>query len=111
MGKGQLEAGVSDCKQSGPRPPASAPSSVDCGGSGSGAPPSMGVPGGSAGKTPPSTQQTVARFLGREDPLEKGQAARSSVLGLPCGSAGKESSALQETPVQPLGWGDPLEKE
>ena len=42
----------------------------------------MGVPGGSAGKTPPSMQQTVVRFLGREDPLEKGQAAHSGVLGL-----------------------------
>ena len=35
-------------------------------------------------------QETLVRFLGQEDPLEKGQAAHSSVLGLPGGSAGKE---------------------
>ena len=35
-------------------------------------------------------QETPVRFLGQEDPLEKGQATHSSVLGLPCGSAGKE---------------------
>ena len=37
-------------------------------------------------------QETPVRFLGQEDPLEKGQATHSSILGLPCGSAGKESS-------------------
>ena len=30
--------------------------------------------------------------LGREDPLEKGQATHSSSLGFPCASAGKEST-------------------
>ena len=28
-------------------------------------------------------QETPVQFLGREDPLEKGQAAHPSVLGLP----------------------------
>ena len=30
-------------------------------------------------------QETLVRFLGQEDLLEKGQAAHSSVLGLPWG--------------------------
>ena len=37
-------------------------------------------------------QEAPVRFLGREDPLEKGQATHSSNLGFPCGSAGKESA-------------------
>ena len=37
-------------------------------------------------------QETPVWFLGREDPLEKGQATHSSILGLPLGSAGKESA-------------------
>ena len=28
-------------------------------------------------------QETLAQFLSREDPLEKGQATHSSILGLP----------------------------
>ena len=34
-------------------------------------------------KTPPAMQDTRVRFLGQEDPLEKGQATHSIVLGLP----------------------------
>ena len=34
-------------------------------------------------KNLPAMQETPVRFLGWEDPLEKGQAAHSSVLGLP----------------------------
>ena len=34
-------------------------------------------------KNPPAMQETVVRFLGQEDPLEKGQATRSSTAGLP----------------------------
>ena len=34
-------------------------------------------------KNPPAMQETVVRFLGREDPLEKGQATHSSIAGLP----------------------------
>ena len=37
-------------------------------------------------------QETLVRFLGWEDLLEKGSATHSSILGLPCGSAGKESA-------------------
>ena len=37
-------------------------------------------------------QETLVRFLGQEDPLEKGQATHSNILGLPCGSDHKEST-------------------
>ena len=51
-------------------------------------------------------QETTVRFLGQEDPLEKGQATHSRIPGLPCGSAGKESACN----VGDLGSKDPLEK-
>ena len=31
-------------------------------------------------KNPPAMQETLVRFLGREDPLEKGKATHSSIL-------------------------------
>ena len=34
-------------------------------------------------RNPPAMRETLVRFLGREDPLEKGQAAPCSILGLP----------------------------
>ena len=34
-------------------------------------------------KNPPVIQETLVRFLGQEDPLEKGLATHSSILGLP----------------------------
>ena len=34
-------------------------------------------------KNLPAVQETLVRFLGQEDPLEKGQAIHSSILGLP----------------------------
>ena len=34
-------------------------------------------------KNPPAMQKTQVRFLGQEDPLEKGQATHSSILRLP----------------------------
>ena len=34
-------------------------------------------------KNPPAVQETAVRFLGREDPLEKGWATHCSILGLP----------------------------
>ena len=37
-------------------------------------------------------QETPLRFLGWEDPLEKGQAAHSSILGFPGSSVGKEAT-------------------
>ena len=42
-------------------------------------------------KNLPAMQETSVRFLGQEDPLEKGQATHSSILGFPCGSTGKQS--------------------
>ena len=43
-------------------------------------------------KNLPTMQETPVRFLGQEDPLEKGWATHSSILRLPCGSTGKEST-------------------
>ena len=40
----------------------------------------MGLPGGSNEKNPPAMQKTQVRSLGRQDPLEKGMAAHSSIL-------------------------------
>ena len=37
-------------------------------------------------------QETLVRFLGQEDPLEKGWTTSPVFLGSPCGSAGKEST-------------------
>ena len=34
-------------------------------------------------KNPPARQETLVRFLGQEDRLEKGNATHSSILGLP----------------------------
>ena len=34
-------------------------------------------------KNPPAMQETPVQFLGQEDPLEKGQSIRFSILGLP----------------------------
>ena len=36
--------------------------------------------GGSVVKHPPAMQETQVRFLGQEDPLEKGMATHSSIL-------------------------------
>ena len=37
-------------------------------------------------------QETPVGFLGREDPLEKGEATHSSILGLPWWLTGEESA-------------------
>ena len=43
----------------------------------------MGFLDSSVGKkNPPAMQETLVRFLGQEDPLEKGWATYSSILGL-----------------------------
>ena len=34
-------------------------------------------------KNPPAMQETPVQFLGREDPLEKGEATHSNIPGLP----------------------------
>ena len=46
-------------------------------------------------KNPPAMQETPVWFLGREDPLEKGEATHSSIPGLPWapGSNGKEATS------------------
>ena len=49
--------------------------------------PDVGFPGSLLAqlvKSPPAMQETLVRFLGWEDPLEKVWAAHSSILGLPC---------------------------
>ena len=50
------------------------------------------------------------QFLGREDPLEKGQATHSSIVGLLCGSVSKESTCNVGDMGSTPGWEDPLEK-
>ena len=40
----------------------------------------MGFPGGSKVKNPPASAGDVASIPGREDPLERAMAARSSIL-------------------------------
>ena len=42
-----------------------------------------GFPGSSAGKESSCMQETPVRFLGQEDPLEKGYATHSSIHKLP----------------------------
>ena len=55
-------------------------------------------------------QETPVRFLGQEDPLEKGLATHSTILGLPCGSAGKESACNVRPGFNPWVEKVPLEK-
>ena len=43
-------------------------------------------------KNPPAMQETLFRFLGQEDLLEKGKANTPVFFGFPCGSAGEESA-------------------
>ena len=43
-------------------------------------------------KNPPAMQETLVRFLGREDPWRKDRLPTPVFLGFPCGSAGKEST-------------------
>ena len=43
-------------------------------------------------KSTPAMQETPVQFLGREDPLEKGQLPTPVFLDFPCDSAGKESA-------------------
>ena len=68
-------------------------------------------------KNLPAVQETPVRFLGREDPLEKGWATHSSILGLPTpvflgfpGISAGEESAYNPTWIRSLGREDPLEK-
>ena len=49
----------------------------------------------------PAMQETPVRFMGQEDPLEKG-------LAIPCDSAGKESTCIYTTFLFFLSREDPL---
>ena len=49
-------------------------------------------------KNPPATQETLVRFLGREDPVEKDRLPTPGFLGFSGGSDGKESNPQ---------WGEP----
>ena len=51
----------------------------------------QGFPDSSAGKETPAIQETLVRFLGQEDPLEK-ELPTPVFLGFPRGSVGKESA-------------------
>ena len=60
-------------------------------------------------KNLPAVQETPVRFLGREEPLEKGQATPVLWASLMAQTV-KNLPAMQETWVQSLGWEDPLEE-
>ena len=47
-------------------------------------------------KNQPAMQETLFRFLGREDPLKKDRLSTPVLLAFPCGSAGKESTCKME---------------
>ena len=69
-----------------------------------------GFPGSSTDKESTSNEENPVRFLGQEDPLEKGLFT-PVFLDFPSGSAiVKNLPAMQETWFQSLGWEDPLEK-
>ena len=90
----------------------------------------QGFPDSSVGKQSAcdAMQELSVRFLGREDPLEKGEAPHSSILGLGRSTGEgtgspfqyswaslvaqlvKNLPAMRETWVQSLGWEDPLGK-
>ena len=71
---------------------------------------SVGFLDSSIGKESACNAGDLVRFLGWEDPLEKGQATHSSILGLSCCSDGRESACNAGDLVRFLGWEDPLEK-
>ena len=60
-------------------------------------------------KDPPAMQETLVRFLGQEDPLEKGLATYPWAFLV--AQLVRNLSARWETWVLSLGWEDPLEKE
>ena len=62
-------------------------------------------------KNLPAVQETLVQFLGREDPLEKGQATQVSSWASLVAQLLKNLPVIQETLVQFLGREDPLEKE
>ena len=52
----------------------------------------MGFSDSSLEYSPPAMQETMVRFLGWEDSLERDRLSTPVFLGFPCGSAGKESA-------------------
>ena len=56
-------------------------------------------------KNPPVVQETPVRFLGWENPLEKGRLPTPVFLGCPCGSAGGESACNVGDLGSIPGWG------
>ena len=62
-------------------------------------------------KNLPAMQETPVQFLGREDPLEKGQASIPVFLGFPGGSVGKESTCYAGDPGSIPELENPLQKE
>ena len=58
----------------------------------------MKIPGGTVKNPPAKTQETQVRFLGWEDPLEKGKATQSSILenSMDCKIRGVEESDVTE---------------
>ena len=56
-------------------------------------------------KNLPAMQETLVRFLGQEDPLEKGKATHSSIPGLPLvAQRVKNPPAMRETWVGKIPW-------
>ena len=55
-------------------------------------------------------QETLVQFLGREDPLEKGQATQVSSWASLVAQLVKNRPAMWENWVPSLHWEDPLEK-
>ena len=71
----------------------------------------MGFPDRSVGRESACNAGDPVQFLGREDPLEKGQAyplqySWTCLVASPI----KNLPAMRETLVQSLGWEDPLKK-
>ena len=58
-------------------------------------------------KNPPAMQETLVRFLGQKDSLEKGEATHSSI---PLCQLVKNPPAMLEAWARSLGWEEPLEK-
>ena len=56
-------------------------------------------------KNPPAIQETLVRFLGQEDPLQRDRLPTPVFLGFPGSSAGKESACNAGDPGSIPGWG------
>ena len=61
-------------------------------------------------KNSPTMRETLVRFLGQEDPLEKDRLLTLIFLGITGGSDSKESTCNAGDPVRSLGWEEPQEE-